>query len=398
MILYDCILPILPELLKRANVDEGMMGVLFAAYALGFLLATPVISIWSDRKKDRKTPMILGQIGLAVSTMMFAYLGRSFTLLIVARILQGIGAAVSWTLGLALLADTIPPSELGSAMGVVFGFNTLGYLVGPPLGGIFAQYFGLEAPFIICSVLCIIDLVGRALIDPPNIIDSTTDNSSGNEEYSDVSIKKFISLKEVFWILLATGIANASIGALETLISIHLQKTYSLNVFQVSLAMMAIIVPCIIGAFVGGEQADHKNRFEMIFWGMVFYSLSLVLLGLSKSLPAFLVSCCLFGYFSSIVEAPAMPEMACILNRLGGNNYAQIYGVFNVSYSVGMLFGPLLISWMNHQLEIDFNRCMIIFSFTLLPLLWPMWSLAQKAKVGELESMKIREERLDVEN
>lgn len=396
MVLYDCIVPILPELLKRSHTSESMMGILFAVYALGFLLATPLISIWSDRNKDRKKPMILGQIGLAISTLMFAYCGHSFASLVVARILQGVGAAVSWTLGLALLADSIPSSELGSAMGIVFGFNTLGYFVGPPLGGVFTHYFGIEAPFIICALLCVIDLICRSLIEPKII--STTASAPPSSIISPqetISVKKFICLEEVVIISITMILVNACFGAMETLLSIYLEKKFSLNVMQISFAMMAIIIPCIIGAFISGEQADRKCRIEMIFWGSLLYSVSLLFLGLSNNFPIFLLSCIMFGYSTSIVQAPALPEMACILNRLGGNNYAQIYGIINVSYSLGMLIGPLLISWMNSRMGISFNNCMIIFSCTLIPILIPVWRLAKKAKNGELESMKIRDARLN---
>jgi MFS family permease len=89
MLVYDVLLPILPEILIRAHSSASKAGTLVASYALGLLFATPILSYWSDSTRDRKTPIIVGQAGLIVATIMFIR-ARSLWLLIVARILQGI--------------------------------------------------------------------------------------------------------------------------------------------------------------------------------------------------------------------------------------------------------------------------------------------------------------------
>jgi len=47
-----------------------------------------------------------------------------------------------------------------------------------------------------------------------------------------------------------------------------------------------------------------------------------------------------------MIGAPAMTEITLLLRRDGGqlqgNGYAQGYGWFNVAYSIGVLFGPLI--------------------------------------------------------
>lgn len=88
MILYDVIVPILPAILRRVHQDESLMGLLLAVYAAGLLLFTPLFGIWSDRTKSRKAPMLLGQLGLGVSTLFFIY-SKSIVLLMLARFLQG---------------------------------------------------------------------------------------------------------------------------------------------------------------------------------------------------------------------------------------------------------------------------------------------------------------------
>jgi len=88
MVLYDVIVPILPALVKRVGVDGHKVGFLFATYAIGVLSFTPVFGIWSDNVKSSKIPMMVGQAGLAASTLLFAHAGH-YHILIIARFLQG---------------------------------------------------------------------------------------------------------------------------------------------------------------------------------------------------------------------------------------------------------------------------------------------------------------------
>ena len=46
-------------------------------------------------------------------------LGQNVPVLMIARVLQGISAAVVWTVGLALVMDTVGPDNLGKTIGSV---------------------------------------------------------------------------------------------------------------------------------------------------------------------------------------------------------------------------------------------------------------------------------------
>lgn len=88
MVLYDVIVPILPALVKRVGVDSHKVGFLFATYAVGVLSFAPVFGICSDNVKSSKIPMVIGQAGLAVSTLLFAH-ANHYYILIMARFFQG---------------------------------------------------------------------------------------------------------------------------------------------------------------------------------------------------------------------------------------------------------------------------------------------------------------------
>ncbi|MGE5674381.1 MAG: MFS transporter [Mycobacterium leprae] len=66
----------------------------------------------------------------------------SLTGLVMARILQGIGAAILMALGPALITTSFPPTERGKALGMQATLTYLGLTIGPSLGGMISQRFG----------------------------------------------------------------------------------------------------------------------------------------------------------------------------------------------------------------------------------------------------------------
>jgi multidrug resistance protein len=377
MVLYDVIVPILPTLLRAAGRDESSVGILFAVYAVGFLVATPTCGIWSDRTGNRMLPMIIGQAALAFATILFGF-SHTFWLLILARALQGAAAAVSWTLGLALLADAVPSEELGAAMGVVFGFHTLGYFVGPLLGGILTQTVSIRMPFVVCAGLCVLDLLGRALLKPPPPISSFASSSSSTmQSLNDgtpqkLSMWSLLAHPEVFFIALSVVLTSNSFSAVETLLASHLHRLFGLDVMGVSFAMMAIIFPSVLFSFLAGYWADRHNRYGLILASMCFYIIATPLMGLARPLWAFLIASAYFGATSSVLQAPALPEMGAIVSRLGGASYAQVYAILNICYSIGMLVGPLVASWVNERWGFFTAMCVCSVPFLLLimPFIW----------------------------
>jgi MFS family permease len=110
-----------------------------------------VSGVLSDRYRTRRTPFLVGLISLFASTLLFA-LSSSLTLLIIARILQGLSTAVVTTVGFALLADQYGSSAdessgLGQAMGYLSMCMSLGWFVGPIVGGWVYDRAGYAAVF-----------------------------------------------------------------------------------------------------------------------------------------------------------------------------------------------------------------------------------------------------------
>lgn len=113
--------------------------------------------------KSRRLPLLLGLLALGAATALLA-VGTSISFLISGRILQGLSAAIVWTVGVSLLVDTVKQDQLGQAMGYVSMAMTAGDLVGPPLAGIVYNNAGYGSVFAMCFVLIGVDIFLRLVM------------------------------------------------------------------------------------------------------------------------------------------------------------------------------------------------------------------------------------------
>ncbi|KAJ1729982.1 hypothetical protein LPJ61_003258 [Coemansia biformis] len=166
-VVYGLIVPFLPEILQdRLGMSSSANGILFGCFGVGVLTGAPISAYISDRWKIRRWPMIIGLLGLAITTVLFA-VSNAFWELVVARLAQGIASGITWSIGLGMIADVYPGKAMGQAMGIAFTGFTLGYLGGPVIGGALYDAGGIHAIAIFVAAITAVDLVFRLLLIEP---------------------------------------------------------------------------------------------------------------------------------------------------------------------------------------------------------------------------------------
>lgn len=116
-----------------------------------YLLAYAVPLLITGRLGDRFGPKNIYLIGLSVFTLASLWCGFSGTLemLIVARAVQGLGAALMTPQTMAVITRTFPPNRRGAAMGLWGATAGVATLVGPLAGGLLVDGLGWEWIFFI---------------------------------------------------------------------------------------------------------------------------------------------------------------------------------------------------------------------------------------------------------
>ncbi len=136
-----------PTLIKA--LDTTMVAVAWVNSA--YLLSFAVLLLVAGRMGDRYGPKPVFVAGLIIFTLASAWCGFSGTvgMLIAARAVQGIGAALMTPQTMAMITRVFPPRQRGAAMGLWGATAGVATIAGPLLGGVFVESMGWEWIFFV---------------------------------------------------------------------------------------------------------------------------------------------------------------------------------------------------------------------------------------------------------
>ncbi|PQE22807.1 hypothetical protein CJF30_00008403 [Rutstroemia sp. NJR-2017a BBW] len=127
-------------------------------YRIGVPVENPLFGYYADRSSSRRTPLLLGFFSNAAATALL-YVAPNVWLLSLSRFLQGLSAAVVYTVGFALLADTVGTKDIGQWMGYVISSLNVGMLIAPTIGGIMYARCDYASLFAVMFVLIAVDIL-----------------------------------------------------------------------------------------------------------------------------------------------------------------------------------------------------------------------------------------------
>lgn len=137
----------IPTIARDLNADAILMSWLPTAY----LLASAVFLLPSGKIGDiygRKKIYLSGMITVTLGSILCAT-AQSIQVLIVYRIIQGIGAAMLFSNGAAILVSIFPPERRGYVLGFTISAVYFGLTFGPLVGGWCTQYLSWRSVFIV---------------------------------------------------------------------------------------------------------------------------------------------------------------------------------------------------------------------------------------------------------
>jgi EmrB/QacA subfamily drug resistance transporter len=160
----------LPSIQRELGIGLSELEWIVTGYALSFA----ALMLTGGKVADmvgRRRIFVLGIVVFTVASFLCG-IAESSEILIGARVLQGVGAALMNPATLSIISATFPPAQRGMAIGIWAGVSALALAIGPLVGGLLTQHVGWEWIFFVNVPVGILGIAASYLF-----IDESKDTS-----------------------------------------------------------------------------------------------------------------------------------------------------------------------------------------------------------------------------
>ena len=355
---FQSIPPVLGFLTESLGITHAQAGALMSLFALpGILISIPG-GVLADVYGPKRVGVIA--LSLAVVGTLLVGLGNSFSLILVGRLISGIGAMTIAVVAPQTLSRWFVDGHLGKAMGI---FNTA-----MPLGTIFSLNIfgrlgaagGWRAPILLTAAYSFFVLL-MFWFKYPSLPGEQQEKAK--PEFNAgmlVSGKMSIWLIAVIWMMYnAAAISYLTFGG-------DYYLTVGYGVSYAGFLTSLLMVGSLLFSPLVGSLTDRFGREEyFIIGGSLMLALLLFLVPRAGLNPLLLGG--MIGLFAASVPAPVF---ALVPKRMPMSQVGLGYGILSTCLNIGVLVGPLLIGLsydrVGHYI-FGFNIMAIFALFTAAP-------------------------------
>jgi MFS transporter, DHA1 family, multidrug resistance protein len=335
---FGSIVPVTPLYAASFGVSTSAIGLTIAVYGLArFLLAVPAGRL-SDRLGRRGTLALGG--GVTVAGNILCAIAPSYELFLAARFVAGAGAALTLTAAQIVLADISAPSERGRIMGIYSGVFAFAVGVGPYPGGLLAERFGLNAPFVAYAALGSVVAVVAWLRVPETRAARLSSAASVIAPPSFAQQIRLLTASTGFLLVSFIGFAAAvaRTGAVFNVVPVMVKQRLDLAPDQIGLGLSLVSLGALVLAYPSGMLVDYFGRKAVIVPATLISGLAAALFALTPSFGWYLFACGVWGFALGI--ASDAPGAYAADSAPPGMN-AAVMSTYRMLSDAGYVLGPL---------------------------------------------------------
>ncbi len=325
--------PILSLYAQTFGVASTLVGMLVTIFGIGRLIANLPAGILSQRF-GRRPMLFIGPLIVAGSSA-FAAMTHDFTMLLVWRLVQGVGSGIYMTASLASIADISPPQHRASNMALYQAALQLGATIGPAAGGFLAQWFGYAAPFWAYMVVGIL----ASLTAVSSFEDTLNKTEASKPLPSSVSKRGMMTPSFTAVCILTCVIFFTRVVSLYQLVPQLATETLHLDVGVVGAALTFCALTNFLVLPASAPLIDRFGARAVVGGASAFTVAGLFLLWIAQSQTMFWVSIFVLGIGGG-VSYPAISSFT--ISCLSRERYGAGMGMQRTFGDVGFVFGPVI--------------------------------------------------------
>ncbi|HEY3084257.1 MAG TPA: MFS transporter [Candidatus Dormibacteraeota bacterium] len=305
-----------------------------SASGIALAIASPIWGILGDRY-GRKPMLVRSMLGGGI-TVGLIYFAQNPTELVVLRFLQGLtsGTVAAAT---ALVAAETPRARVGWSLGVVTSAVALGGAIGPVVGGLAGELFGLRLVFLVGGVLLLVALIPVLVM----VRETPLLPRVGPRVGALALIDQQPGLRRSLTVLIAAqGLTNLVTSATQQLVVLRLLEMLSSGVSAVSGIGFGLAGVASSAAAVGYTRVTrHLGYVRTSAAAAGMLALAVLLIGAAPEVSLVVIAIGLSGLFSGVIQ-PATASMIGL--ETPHEAQSTVFGINASSVAMGFFLGPLI--------------------------------------------------------
>ncbi|GAF72897.1 unnamed protein product [marine sediment metagenome] len=325
------ITPAFPKIVKELNISAKDVGLLIAVFSFPGILLTPFLGVVADRWGRKKIifPSLM-LFGIAGGLCFFV---RDFKLLLILRLIQGIGAAPLGSLTVTIIGDLYSRKELIAAMGYNSSIRSMGSASYPAIGGALAMV-GWHYPFILPVIAVPIGFLVLFNLKTPE-----PENEVHIREHLNIVWKKLRNRQVVRLLVIGIIIFVMLFGSYMTCFPLLLGNSFGLSSLIIGLIMAGVSLIAAVTSSQLGKIIKFFSKKIILKISFILYALALSIIPLISQPWLFFIPIIIFG----IAHGMNIPVIQALFAEAAPVKYrATFMSVSGMTFRVGQTLGPLL--------------------------------------------------------
>jgi len=336
---------VLPFFASNLGANSILIGTISSISAITGMILKPIIGVIGDAGNKIKL-LLFACIIFAFTPFLYLFISEPFHLISI-RLFHGLATAIFGPITLAVIAS-IYINNRATYLGWFGTARSMGYVLGPVIGGGLLIFFKSEYIFLITGIISLISFIPMLFL----LLDKSKIENSQQQSFEKFKINLFqnlstdihkLILTPQLWIVIIIEWCFYSVFyAMKIFIPLYLVNS-GYNTFFAGSFITVIELIHILLRPAGGIIGDKSGYYPSIIFGLLILGLSMLFVSLSFDKTILIIPAFLIG----ISQALVLPSsMALAANTVNKDRISTTMGLIGSFRNGGKIFGPVLIGYL----------------------------------------------------
>ncbi len=319
---------LLTPISRDLAVTEGTAGLTLTVTGLVAAVSAPLL-VPAVRRFDRRAVLCVLMAVLAAGNLLAAW-SPGFAVMLVARVLVGVGMGGVWAIAASLGGRLVPPRSAAAATSLIFSGIAVASVLGVPAGAYLGEFAGWRAAFVGAGGLSLLVLAALAWALPSL-------PAEGDTRWS--AVVRVVPRLRVG--LLVVALLVIGHFAAYTYVRPVLEEVSGVGAGMVGTLLLVYGLAGVAGNFAAGAAAARSPRTTLLVLGATLSVTMALVPALGLTAPAAAALLVVWGLAYGGVSVAAQSWMLAAAPDAREAASALFAGVFNAAIALGALTGGL---------------------------------------------------------